>query len=117
VGRWLGANAAPDDTALVLWGKANVLHHAGMTSPYPFMWSLLTRTLDPELELLTETILGPEAPTWVVIWTDLGTWGLDADGRLREALEERYDEVGSVCGKEVLLLEGNTRDVVPPEEC
>jgi hypothetical protein len=117
VGRWLGANAAPDDTALVLWGKANVLHHAGMTSPYPFMWSLLTRTLDPDLDLLIKTIQGPDAPTWVVIWTDLETWGLDADGRLREELEDRYDEVGSVCGKTVLLLEGNTRDVVPPEDC
>ncbi|HET6561284.1 MAG TPA: hypothetical protein VFG72_05365 [Marmoricola sp.] len=117
VGRWLEANAAPDDTALVLWGKANVLYHAGMTSPYPFMWSLLTRTLDPDLELLLQTIRGPEAPTWVVVWSDLDTWGLDADGELREALEERYDEVGTVCGKEVLLLEGNARDVVPPEAC
>ena len=117
VGRWLKANAAPDDEALVLWGKANVLHHAGMTSPYPFMWSLLTRTLDPDLRILLETIRGPEAPTWVVIWTDVDTWGLDADGELRDALEQRYDEVGTVCGKEVLLLEGNTRDVVPPEEC
>jgi hypothetical protein len=117
VGRWLEANAAPDDTALVLWGKANVLHHAGMTSPYPFMWSLLTRTLDPELELLLETLRGPEAPTWVVVWSDLDSWDLDADGELREALDERYDDVGTVCGKEVLLLEDNTRDVVPPEEC
>jgi hypothetical protein len=117
VGRWLAANAAPDDDAVVLWGKANVLHHAGMTSPYPFMWSLLTRTLDPDLELLMDTIEGPEAPTWVVIWTDVDTWGLDADGALREALQERYDEVGTVCGKTVLLLEGHTRDVVPPAEC
>ena len=117
VGRWLGANAAPDDDALVLWGKANVLHHAGMTSPYPFMWSLLTRTLDPELELLLETLRGPEAPTWVVIWSDLNDWDLDADGEVRDALQERYDEVGTVCGREVLLLEGHTRDVVPPEEC
>jgi hypothetical protein len=81
------------------------------------MWSLLTRTLDPELELLVETVRGPDAPTWVVIYTDLDTWGLDADGELSEALEERYDEVGTVCSKTVLLLEGHTRDVVPPEEC
>ena len=53
----------------------------------------------------------------MVIYTDLDTWGLDADGELSDLLEERYDEVGRVCSKPVLLLEGNTRDVVPPEEC
>jgi hypothetical protein len=117
VGRWLGANAAHDDTAVVLWGKATVLHHAGMTSPYPFMWSLLTRTLDPDLELLADTLRGPDAPTWVVVWLAVDEWGLDADGEIRDLLDERYDEVGLPCGKEVLLLEGSTRDVVPPEEC
>jgi hypothetical protein len=117
VGRWLEANAAPSDTAVVLWGKANVLHHAGMTSPYPFMWSLLVRTLDPDLDLLVETLRGPEAPTWVVVYSDIDSWGLDFDGELREVLHERYDEVGTVCTKPVFLLEGNSRDVVPPEEC
>ncbi len=117
IGQWLESNAAPDDSAMVLWGEANVLHHAGMTSPYPFMWSLLTRTLDPELDLLLATLRGTEPPTWIVVWSEVDSWGLDADGELRRTLEERYDEVGTVCGKEVLLLEGHTRVVVPPEEC
>jgi hypothetical protein len=88
-----------------------------MTSPYPFMWSLLTRTLDPDLEILADTLRGPDAPTWVVVWLAVDEWGLDADGEIRDLLEERYDEVGLPCGKQVFLLEGNTRDVVPPENC
>ena len=34
VGQWLAADAAPSDTAVVLWGKASLLHEADMTSPY-----------------------------------------------------------------------------------
>ena len=39
-------------------------------------------------DLLLETLRGPEAPTWVVVYTDIDSWGLDSDGELREVLEE-----------------------------
>lgn len=117
VGRWLAAGAQPEDTALVLWGKANVLHHAGMTTPYPYMWSLLTRTLDPELEEMLATLHGPGAPTWVVRWHDSDAWGLDDSGRLTEVLDERYVEVGEPCGVEVYLLRSASREVPATEDC
>lgn len=117
VGRWVAVGAEPQDTGLVLWGKANVLHHAGMTTPYPYMWSLLTRTLDPELEEMLATLHGPEAPTWVVRWHDPDAWGLDDSGRLSEVLDERYVEVGRPCGAEVYLLRSERRDVPATEDC
>lgn len=116
-GEWLGAAARPDDTAVVLYGKANVLHSAGLRGPYPFMWSLLLRTLDPELDLMVDTLEGPDAPTWVVQWHDLDSWELDSEDRLQHVLDERYTVVGQVCERNVYLLRGETRDVGPPPVC
>jgi len=115
VGRWVAAGAESDDTALVLWGRANVLYSAEMLSPYPYMWSLLTRTLDKDLDLLLRTMRGPDAPTWVVRWHDVNSWELDSDGDLAELLEERYVAVGTPCGIEVFLLRTERRDVPPSD--
>ena len=88
-----------------------------MASPYPFMWSLLTRTLDPDLGLLLRHRPGAEHPDLDRVCTRARRLGARRSRRSRRLLEERYDDVGTVCGKEVLLLEGNSRDVVPPEDC
>lgn len=117
VGRWLAEAKEPDDTATVVFGKANVLHHAGMTTPYPYLWSLLTRTLDPDLDLLAETLSGPEAPTWLVAWHGPDTWELDSDDRVDGIIRDRYAFVGSPCGKDVYLLRGETRDRPPTADC
>lgn len=117
VGRWLAAAGGADDDAVVIWGKANVLQSAGMTSPYPFLWSLIVRTLDPELELIVDTLSGPAAPTWVVVWHDVDSWGLDEEGQLGETLSERYTHVGTPCGADVYLLDGQDRDVLPEDAC
>lgn len=111
VARWLAADAERDDTAVVLWGKANVLYEAGMTTPYPYLWSLLTRTLDPDLELLLTKLRGPEAPTWVVEWHDLNSWGLDESGNLAEVVADRYVYLGKPCGVDVYLLRSESREL------
>jgi hypothetical protein len=117
VGEWLAENRQPADTAVVLFGKANVLHHAEMTSPYPFLWSLLVRTLDPDLDELRTALEGDRAPTWVVQWHELDTWGLDADGRVGEVLERRYVHVGRPCGQDVYLLRTAVRPLSEPGRC
>lgn len=116
-GRWLAAAKEPDDTAVVVFGKANVLHNAGMTGPYPYMWSLLTRTLDPELDLLAETLRGPDAPTWLVSWHGPDTWDLDDGDRVAGIIREEYALVGSPCGVDVYLLRGESRDLLPSADC
>lgn len=117
VGHWLAAGAEKGDSAVVLWGKANVLHEAGMSSPYPYLWSLLTRTLDPDLHLLVGTLRGPEAPTWIVVWYDFDSWGLDQDGALAEVVDDRYIQVGAPCGFDVYLLKTESREPPPTELC
>jgi len=117
VGRWLGADAAPRDTAVILWGKANVLHEAGMTTPYPYLWSLLTRTLDPDLGLLLKTLRGPDAPTWIVEYYDINSWGLDESGELEALITDRYKHVGKPCGVDVYLLRSESRTPPPTMRC
>lgn len=117
VGQWIAAGSEPGDTATVLWGKANVLHEAGMASPYPYLWSLLTRTLDPDLDLLVSTLRGPEAPTWVVAWYEFDSWQLDRSGDLARVVDDRYKYVGNPCGVEVYLLRSESRALRSPEAC
>lgn len=90
---WLREHAAPGDTAVVTYGHANTLLEAGMASPYPYLWSLPVRVRDPELDLLADTLAGPDAPDWVVEWDDVDTWGLDENGRVRAVLEGEYEVV------------------------
>jgi hypothetical protein len=116
-GRWLAAGGKPGDSVVVVYGQANVVFYSGMTTPYPFLWSLQTRTLDPHLDEMVGELSGPDAPTWVVQWTDPDTWGLDADGRLAGVIARRYVEVGRPCGAEVFLRRGVSRDVVPDSVC
>ena len=71
----------------------------------------------PDLDLLVDTLDGPDAPTWVVQEHDLDSWDLDSEDRLQHVLDERYTVVGQVCERNVYLLRGETRDVGPPPDC
>ena len=117
VGTWVRDASEPGDTATVVWGEANMLYSAGLSSPYPYLWSLLTRTLDNNLSLAVTTLDGPRAPTWVVLWLSPNSWDLDSHGRLQRTLHRRYRVVGKPCGKEVLLLRGEHRDTPPDSSC
>jgi len=93
---YLRDHASPDPaqrTAVVAFGNPALLWHAGMTSPYPELWSLPARVRDPRLARLTALLESPEAPAWVV--TDRGrlaTWGIDARTG-DQVLAERYERV------------------------
>lgn len=93
---YLEAHAAPDDTAVVVFGAANVLRETGLDSPYPFLWSLPARVRDPDLTDLVGLVGSARRPDWVVVaYGALGTWGMDRDA-LRSALDDGYDEVATV---------------------
>ncbi len=51
-GAALAAAAEPGDTLTVFGGRADLQLTSGMDSPYPYLWSLPMRTLDPDLEQL-----------------------------------------------------------------
>ena len=115
-GRWVASSAHPDDTLVVPFSHANVIDAAHLRPGYPYAWSLPARTLDPHLELLTGTLNGPAAPTWVVRWDAADSWGLDPDDHVEAALQEHYRSVGPICGHSVWLHDGVSRHLAlaPP---
>lgn len=111
-GIWLAASARPGDTVVVPFTHADVIDASGLTPAYPYAWSLPVRTLDPGLSLLSTTLTGPDAPTWVVRWDNPHAWGLDPDNRIAAALHTHYRRVAEVCGHPVWLHDGLDRPLV-----
>ncbi|MGE5720413.1 MAG: hypothetical protein ACM3XQ_11105 [Nocardioidaceae bacterium] len=116
-GEWLAESGNRGDTAVVLYGNATVLEVADMDSPYPYLWSLPMRTLDPDQSRLRGTLTGAEAPTWVVQVNPIDSWGIDVDARLEGLLDERYRVVSDVCGYPMWLREDLVRDLAPSPRC
>ena len=108
VGRTLAASSQPGDTVLSAFGDADIAYSTGMTSPYPYLWSLPSRTLDPQMALLRGILAGPKAPTWIVVR------GSHTRDRLASAgawpiIEARYRLVSIVCQRPIYLLRGIDR--------
>jgi 4-amino-4-deoxy-L-arabinose transferase-like glycosyltransferase len=108
VGTALADAAQPGDTVLSAFGDADILRATGMTSPYPYLWSLPSRTLDPDMALLRGILAGPDAPTWIVV---RGTHTMERLGQHGAAamIENRYRVVGEVCGRSIYLQRGLVR--------
>jgi hypothetical protein len=108
VGEAIAAVSRPSDTIITVWGHADVTRSSGLTSPYPYLWSLLERTLDPHLSLLDGTLQSAEAPTWFVAWSRTGPHGVDTS-KLESTLARDYHLVGDVDGAAVYLHNGVQR--------
>lgn len=119
-GRWVAASAEPEDSLVVPFTHANVIDAARLRPGYPYSWSLPTRTLDPNLVMLTRTLTASDAPTWVVRWDAPHTWGLDPGNHVERALRAHYRVVADVCEHAVWLHDGVDRNLAPapaPSEC
>ena len=118
VGAWLRVASSPGDSAVVTFSHPNALQESGLTTPYPYAWSLPVRTLDPQLHLLTQTLEGPNAPTWVVEWDNFNAWRLDPQQTFAQVVSDHYRLVATVCGIPVWLRDGTFRSVPPrPADC
>lgn len=117
VGTWLGRAAETNDTAVVTFTHPNILQRSGLSSPYPYVWSLPVRTLDPHLTLLKRTIQGPRAPTWIVQWDAFNTWKLDPRGELAATVAANYRVVARICGHPVWLRKGVARNAFALRRC
>lgn len=92
---YLQSRVRPGDTGMVAFGAANILQGAGLSSPYPDLWSLPVRVRDPDLERLTSVLAGPDRPTWLVVsGRSIATWGVDATVAQRY-VDAHYEMVGS----------------------
>ena len=111
VGEAIRAVSAPGDTIVTIWGHSDVDYTSGLRSPYPQLWSLPTRTLDPRLDLLTHTLESPGGPTWLVVWPHLSHSAVDTS-RLEAAVVQHYRAV-AVCTEWTVYLHDGTRRPAP----
>lgn len=118
VGDWVAASARPGDNAVVTYSHPNVLHASGLSTPYPYAWSLPVRTLDPRLTLLGGRLTGARAPTWIVEWDRFDAWELDPRGLFAAKVSRHYRVAARVCGRTVWLRDGVHRALAaPPTGC
>lgn len=103
IGSWVGDSAVRGDTMVVAYGNPQVVEAADLSVPYPYLWSLQMRALDPEQRRLERLLAGPSAPTWFVVLNGVDSWDVDDDGRVRALLEERYEPAATICGYDVLV--------------
>ncbi|MEO6471652.1 MAG: hypothetical protein ABIR57_07175, partial [Aeromicrobium sp.] len=108
VGHAIQASARPGDTIITIYGHADVVQTSGLSSPYPFLWSLPVKARDPQLNDLSQVLSGPQAPTWFVKWKHIASWGVEPD-QVRAIIARDYRLFGHVCGHPVYLREGVTR--------
>ncbi len=114
-GEALAMSAEPGDTLVVFGGRADLQRTTGLSSPYPYLWSLPMRTRDPGYADLRDLLAGPDAPTWLVTWVRLDAWSDEGVAELAAVIDERYVEAGTTCnGRPVYLLKGDVRPAVTP---
>jgi len=102
VGDAIGASAQPGDTLVVAFGDADILRTSGLSSPYPYLWSIPSRGLDPDLTLLRGLLAGPSAPAWIVVRGQGFLDRLEASGATAE-IAERYRTIAKICGRSIYL--------------
>jgi hypothetical protein len=113
-GRAVAAAAEPGDTIVSYGGHPDLVWASGLESPYPYLWSLQMRTMDPRLTELRVVLSGPGAPTWVVMSAPGYSWD-DLAEPIRPVLDARYTVHGRVCrGRYVYLLNDVARPPLAP---
>ncbi len=102
VGTAIKDAAEPGDSLVVAFGHPDIVLTSGLRSPYEYLWSLPARTLDPELDDFYALLVGPEAPTWLVLRPIARTFELPLE-RIDRVLARDYREVAQICGLTVLV--------------
>ena len=76
---YLTTHRAPGDAGVTAFGNPALLQQAGLSSPYPHLWSLPVRVQDPTLTEFADLLADANRPTWIIMsGVSLATWGVDA---------------------------------------
>jgi hypothetical protein len=110
VGEAIKRAAQPEDTLVLAFGDADILRTSGLSSPYPYLWSIPSRGLDPDLTLLRGLLAGPSAPTWIVVHGRAFLNRLRAGGAAALIAAE-YRKVTKICGRSIYLRNNLDRPV------
>jgi hypothetical protein len=110
ISRWLIRASHPDDSVVLTFGSADIIESSGLTSPYPYSWSLPARIEDPHLRTLVRVLNGPSAPTWLIhISSTHGYYLGNRNPAFATTLAAHYRLFATVCRRDVFLHDGLTR--------
>jgi hypothetical protein len=98
-GEAIAAVARPGDQVLVYGGRADIQWASRAGSPYPYLWSLPMRTLDPGLTDLSAVLTGSDPPTWFVEATYINTWSELGTRPIERSLIRKYEFVVTACDR------------------
>lgn len=112
VSDYLLAHRHSGDTAVVAFGKPDILYGARMSSPYPLLWSLPVRVRDPQLRQFTRALASRDRPTWLITGrAGLSGWGLHPSQRLLNTFQRHYRPVAEIEDHVVYLKRGRPAGV------
>ncbi|MBF4160161.1 hypothetical protein [Nocardioides acrostichi] len=105
----------PGDTLVVYGGHAEIQQMSGLPSPYPYLWTLPMRVLDPDRDQLIGLLSSSRRPTWFVGWIPLSSWDPAIGTRLEAVLARYYEPRGTACdGHPVWVVRGLDRPEIDP---
>ena len=108
VGEAIADVSTPGDSIVTLRGHSNVDYAAGLPSPYPHLWALPSRILDPGNAKLKRLLSGPQAPTWVVVYGPVRRQ--PPPGSVGATIVKHYSPAARICGKTVFVHKDVERD-------
>lgn len=98
-GEAIAAAHRPGDRVLVYGGRADIQWASRAQSPYPYLWSLPMRTLDPGLGDLERVLTGDNPPTWFVEATYINTWSELGTRPIERSLIRKYEFIRTACDR------------------
>ena len=105
--------AEPGDTLVVFGGRADLQLESGLASPYPYLWSLPMRALDPDLSRFRTMVAGPDAPTWLVEWWPFDTWTATGKEPRRRRARSGTSSTAPACGGRTIWLRKDVASAHP----
>ncbi|TSD58635.1 hypothetical protein [Aeromicrobium piscarium] len=115
-GEAIAAVSDPGDSIVVFPYGANIAYASGLDTPYPYLWMLPAIVRDTDLSTLGGLIRGENPPTWLVLTTQPDRWPNYGLTGPTDLLDERYAEVGELCGRPVYLMRDADR-AAPVDPC
>jgi hypothetical protein len=101
VGEAVADVSTSGDSIITLRGHSNVNYAAGLPSPYPHLWALPSRILDPRNAKLKKLLSGPQGPTWVVVYGPVRRQ--PQPGTVGASIVGNYRPVARICGKTIYV--------------
>lgn len=107
VGTAIAHASRPGDTIVTVQFAPQAVRASGLRSPYPYLFNLPARTLDPHRRRLSKLLRGPHPPTWLVARLPAGLRTVSREGV--HGIRKRYRLASEICDHRIYVRVGVVR--------